>query len=255
MILRTLAEKCKFKGIDVPTIEILSNRPERKDLEVDWEHMLAHQLPMLPLFAQFWDDLADVFAWLHRTKEKEVYATVPEMGAAIDYSWTPPPMAQAWHQEVPLEVIRFAASNRLCVDLLYNNQTRLIEPYSLRRTQDGDILLHAVRHEDGQHRSYRIDRIQGATATNVSFTARYAVELTASGPIHAPATERLSRARSSSSVYGRRKSHSGPTYVIECSYCGKKFRRKTRDTSMRPHKDKDGYRCSGRRGYLVDTIY
>ncbi len=191
LILNTLAEKCQFKEIDVPTMEILTNQPQREDLEADWEHMLAHQLPALPPFQQFWDELSDVFEWLHETKEKTVLATVPAYGGdAIDESWSPPPMAQAWHTDVPLEVIRFAAANRLCVDLEYKNEHRLIEPYSLRRTRDGNILLHAVRHEDGQPRSYRVDRIEGATATNVSFSPRYTIELTASGSLQVPETER-----------------------------------------------------------------
>jgi hypothetical protein len=45
----------------LPTLEILTNQPEREDLEADWEHMLAHQLPVLPPFQQFWDELSDVF--------------------------------------------------------------------------------------------------------------------------------------------------------------------------------------------------
>lgn len=136
---------------------------------------------MLPPFQQFWDELSDVFDWLHEAIEKKVFATVPAFGGGdIDESWSPPPMAKAWHTDVPLEVIRFAAANRLCVDLKYNNEHRLIEPYSLRRTRDGNIFLHAIRHEDAQPRSYRVDRIQGASATNTSFSPRYAIELTAS---------------------------------------------------------------------------
>lgn len=65
-------------------------------------------------------------------------------------------MVQAWHAGVPIEVIRFAAANRLCVDLEYNHKHRLIEPYSLRRTRDGYLLLYGVRHQDGQQRSYRV---------------------------------------------------------------------------------------------------
>lgn len=256
LILDTLAKKCEFKNIDVPTLEILTNQPQRQDLEADWETMLAHQLPVLPDFQQFWDELSDVFDWLHETKEKEILGTVPVVGRAdIDTSWRPPLMAQAWNAGVPLEIIRFAAANRLCVDLEYGGGHRLIEPYSLSRTRDGNILLHSIRHEDGKPRSYRLDRIEGATATNVSFSPRYAIKLTASGPLHAPETERTTTPRMSR--FGRSNSRNsfGPTYVVECSYCGKKFRRKTNSTTIKAHKDKDGYSCSGRHGYLVDTIY
>ena len=48
---------------------------------------------------------------------------------------------------------------------------------------------------------------------------------------------------------------SGPTYIIACSYCGRKFSRKQRDTHLRPHKDKRGYSRPGRTGYLVNTKY
>ena len=196
LILATLSKKCQFKGIAIPTMEILANQPEREDLEADWEHMLAHQLPMLPPFQQFWDELSDVFDWLHETIEKKEFTTVPVFGSGvIDESWSPPPMVQAWHTGAPLEVIRFAAANRLCVDLEYKNEHRLIEPYSLRRTRGGNILLHAVRHEDGQPRSYRVDRIQGASATKISFSPKYMIELTASGTLYAPETARASPRR------------------------------------------------------------
>ena len=82
-----------------------------------------------------------------------------------------------------LEVIRFAAANRLCVDLRYQGSVRRIEPYSLRRTRDGNIVLHAVRTTTGGHRGYRVDRIEGVQATAEGFEPRYAVELSPQGPL------------------------------------------------------------------------
>jgi len=38
-------------------------------------------------------------------------------------------------------------------------------------------VLHAIRSDSGEHRSYRVDKIQGAVVTNQSFTPRYLVEL------------------------------------------------------------------------------
>jgi predicted DNA-binding transcriptional regulator YafY len=236
-------------------------QPERVDIEADWANMLAHQLPVLPPFQQFWDELTDLFDWLHQVKEKEVLAKVQAYGGGdIDESWSPPAMAQAWHAQVPLEVVRFAAANRLCVDLDYTNLAgrrarRLIEPYSLRRSQEGNILLYAVRHEDGQPRAYRIDRIQGATARNVSFSPRYTIELTASGTLQDPETEHIIAPRRISMTGRGRKNSSGPVYVVECPYCGRHFRRKTNNTRLKAHKDRDGYTCSGRNGHLIDTVY
>lgn len=257
VILSTLEKKCEFKDMPVPTMETFRNRPEREELEAEWENMLAHQLPALPSFEQFWAELPEVMEWLHGIVEKVEKEAISFGRESIDETWRPPSMAQAWHTEVPLEKIRFAAANRLCVKLYYNNEYRLIEPYSLRKTRAGNILLCALRHDSDENRNYRIDRIQGAEVTNETFIPRYTIELTPSGPISAPRLTRTSSKLSYPRSTGlrNRKSSFGPTYVIECSYCGKKFNRKKMNTRLNPHKDKSGYPCSGRNGYLVDTKY
>jgi hypothetical protein len=162
-------------------------------------------------------------------------------------------MVTAWGFSAPLEIVRFAAANHLCVDLAYHGSRRLIEPYILRRTRDGNIVLHATRHDSGEHRSYRADRIEGASATSVSFVPRYAIELTTSGPLSIPSTTSAPRPttpRSRSSVR-----HTGPTYVIQCMTCGKRFNRTSYDTRLNRHKDKSGFDCFGRTGFLADTKY
>lgn len=187
----TLEKKCAFKGIAVPSVASLENRPERAELETEWANMLGHQLPQLPPFEQFWKEIPEVLSWVQGTAEKAVLASVPvAAGQDIDRSWQPPPMIHAWHARVPFEVIRFAAANRLCVDLRYQGSIRQIEPYSLRRTKEGALLLFAVKHQTGELRSYRVDRIEGAAATRVSFIPRFLVELTPAGGIHVPPTAR-----------------------------------------------------------------
>jgi predicted nucleotidyltransferase component of viral defense system len=57
LVVRTLQEKCAFKGIPVPSAEALQNRSERAELEAEWTNMLAHQLPQLPPLAQFFEEL------------------------------------------------------------------------------------------------------------------------------------------------------------------------------------------------------
>jgi hypothetical protein len=183
-------------------------------------------------------------------------------------------MAGSWRAQgigAPLEIIRFAAANHLCVELDYQDEdgrrgTRTIEPYSLRRTQAGDLLLYAVRSQDAQDRSYRVDRILGARATQQTFAPRYAVELSATGPIHAPAVVRAAPARISSPFAyarpARPRPASGPTrpfgqarYVFQCTYCNKKFEHSRNDSALNPHKTKDGYPCPSRTGYYVTTKY
>lgn len=258
IVMATLEKKCSFKGIAVPTLKALEDRPERAELESEWKNMLAHQLPTLPPFENFWDEVSAILDWLHGAIPAEAPVHIPIRGE-IDAAWRPPAMAQPWHFAVPLEIIRFAASNRLCVDLEYQRTWRLIEPYSLRKTRDGNLLLFAVKHETGESRSYRVDRIQGVKSTSVSFVPKYLIELTPSGAVSAPPLIRqssgfkTSEQRFSKPAYlGQRL---GPTYIIQCSYCGKRFNRKAYVTNLNPHKDKQGYPCRGRTGYLVDTKY
>jgi predicted nucleotidyltransferase component of viral defense system len=263
-VLRTLEEKCAFKGIGVPTMAALEGRPERAELETEWANMLAHQLPALPPFAQFWGELPAVFDWLHGAIEQATPQSIPAMGGAMDETWRPPPMVQAWHANVPLEIIRFAAANHLCVNLTYQGSQRLIEPYSLRRTQEGNLLLHAVKHQSGEPRSYHVDRIQGAEATQEPFVPRYAIEFSVSGPLSAPSTVRSSSVanpfrsptlRSRRTSRRSKASNYGPKYVHQCTICGKKFTRKSNSTRLNPHKDKQGYPCPGRTGIYVTMKY
>jgi predicted nucleotidyltransferase component of viral defense system len=264
LVMSTLEGKCAFKGIDVPTMETLEGRPERAELETEWANMLAHQLPALPPFEQFWSELPAVFDWLHGAMEKAAPQSIPAMGGAMDETWRPPAMVQAWHANVPLEIIRFAAANHLCVNLTYQGSQRLIEPYSLRRTQEGNLLLHAVKHQTGELRSYRVDRIQGAEATQEPFIPRYAIEFSVSGPLSAPDTARRStgtnpfRTPTLSSRRTPRRSKApsfGPKYVFQCTLCGKKFTRKSHNSRLNPHKNKQGNPCSGRTGMYVTTKY
>jgi hypothetical protein len=260
LVLRTLGEKCAFKGIPVPDATSLANSPIRAELESEWENMLAHQLPEVPSLQHFFEELRDIFDWLTGALTPVSLPSMPfEIGE--DTAWQPPAMVYSWGATAPLETIRFAAANRLCVDLSYQGSCRLIEPYSLRRTKDGNIILHAVRRDSGEARSYRIDRIEGASATKMQFEPRYAVELTPSGYLPIPNTVSgtgTSIRRNYPPARPSRRSttwSTGYTYIIQCMYCGRRFSRKTCEISINPHKDKSGYPCPGRSGFLVETKY
>ena len=264
LTLSILQAKCSFKGISVPTMEMFESKPELTELVSEWENMLGHQVPVLPLFEQFWQELPEVFDWLYRQVEKAAPAAIPVGSQVIDTAWQPPAMAQAWHTSTPMEMIRFAAANRLCVNLGYQGSSRLIEPYSLRRTRDGNLLLYAVKHKTGDDRSYRVDKIQSAEVTKIPFKPRYAVELSGVGPISAtPTTKRASgissaRPRRIKSLGRKPKSltsNYGPKYVFKCMVCSKQFTHKSNDSSLSQHKNKQGYSCAGRTGMYVTTKY
>jgi predicted nucleotidyltransferase component of viral defense system len=253
-----LVKKCTFKGIPFPTIAALSQL--REELEGDWAVMLDHQLPSLPPVDAFWSELPALFTWIEEGRQSAIPAAFPL--AAGDTVIRPPAGAisiPGMMSTAPVEVIRFAASNRLCVELDYidehgNRAVRIIEPYSLRRTQAGDIVLHAVRADNQLHRSYRVDRIRGARTTQRTFTPRYAVELTPTGPISSPPTLHTPRiATPRAAARSRAFGHSGMTYVYQCGLCSKRFEHSKRDPTLRRHKDKNGWPCSGRHGIWVDT--
>lgn len=269
IILDTLEKKCAFKGISVPTMENLESKPERAELETEWENMLGHQVPVLPPFEQFWQELPEIFEWLYRAVEKAAPAVIPVGRQVVDTAWHPPAMATAWRTSIPIEPIRFAAANHLCIQLNYidangNWKRPIIEPYSLRRTREDNLLLYAVKHETREDRSYRIDRIKSAEVTKIPFTPKYAIELTPTGPISAPpktavySDVRTSRPRKIRSVVRRLRSVTssyGPKYIFECSFCGKRFTHKTNDPKLNKHKDKYGNLCPGRRGLYIDTKF
>ena len=263
VLLDVLGQKCAFKGIAVPALADLE--PQKPNLEGAWEGMLGHQLPALPPVEAFWDELPVFFAWLRNGQAPEgpaAYAmgagetVIRERRLRLPVSGP----AQSY-----IEIIRFAAANRLCVDLDYQGSTRRIEPYSLRRTQEDNIILHAFRAADGEHRSYRVDRIEGARSTNEIFIPRYEVELTSEGPVRVaptavrstapfgmPSRVRTTSRTRSNTLHGRT---SGPTHVYSCTLYGKQFYRKTLNAALRPHKDKHDSLCSGRHGIWVDTRY
>lgn len=248
LIRSILEQKCAAKGIPVPTVEAIRASPMFGELQTEWANMLAHQLQALPDFDQFWDEMPRLFDWLGGAAADDEAELAP-LGAE-DELWTPPATFWTTGAGNRLEPIRFAAANHLLVQLGYGGQNRLIEPYSLRRTRDGNIVLHAIRADSGEHRSYRVDRIQSVVATTHPFRPRYVVDFATAGPIViAPAAPPAPRAPRVSSR--QRTSRSGPTCIVACPVCGKHFRRIRRGTRLRPHKDPSGsWNCSGRIGYL-----
>ena len=117
VIHQALAEKCASKSIDVPTATDFDGSPLIAALEADWDQMLAHQLPALPPLQSFLDELPLLFGWLEGTAEFEELPPLPT--GRDDEDWSPPPTVATWRVGIPLETVRFAATNHLCVELLY----------------------------------------------------------------------------------------------------------------------------------------
>ncbi|MEK7354936.1 MAG: nucleotidyl transferase AbiEii/AbiGii toxin family protein, partial [Bdellovibrionota bacterium] len=178
LVRSTLESKCTLRGIPVPTLASLQSHEHRQSLESEWETQLKHQIPVLPAFESFLAELPSVLDWLEEgtVEELQAIAVVGETetsivreavanigGSAIGGSY--------------LDRIRFAAASRLVVRLGYGGKFRTIEPYSLARSSDGNLLLRAVRTDNRETRSYRWDRIESILVTDRSFKPTYAIEI------------------------------------------------------------------------------
>ena len=185
-----LHKKCKLKGIHTITLSTIQNSKFKYELINEWESMLGHQLPALPSFEIFWNELPLFFEWLDTGVKASPLPVFPlkegEQQLEVQTVFT---SASEKYYGFSMESIRFAAVNRLYVELGYNGKVRLIEPYSLRTTREGNLLLCAVK-ESGESRTYRIDRIESVKVTNKPFIPRYVIEFPAAGRINAPLIQR-----------------------------------------------------------------
>lgn len=245
--------KCEAKGHVPPDRDSLLVQVRSNDeLSVDWQPMLGHQLPELPPIDAYLDDLADALNWLDdpgtavavmpsaSTKEAEK----PVVSRGIQY----------WGEPSGLEAIRFAGANRLLARFTYHGRERLVEPYSLRRAETGNVLLYAWEVGSRHIKAFKTAEILDARATSERFSPRYRIEFHASDEAPArPVTRSMSTGprRSPTSRKRRTRSTTGQTFIIQCPACGREFRRSRNDTTLRKHKTPQGWDCSGRHGYLA----
>ena len=173
-------EKCESKGVEVFTSEAIQASPFRKGLEGEWGNMLAHQLPALPPFPALWEELPRLYAWLDGTSSPDTLTPIP-VGEDVDEAWSPPAGVSAWGLRAPLEMVRFAAANHLCVELDYQESSHWVEPYSLKKTRSGQLTLYAVESNTGEVQSYSVDQIQSVNVGETPFRPRFIVETTSSG--------------------------------------------------------------------------
>ncbi len=178
-----LTQKCEFKGIGFPQLKDIE--AQKEPCSSGWRDQLSHQLQALPPFESFWNELPGFFSWLEHLERVAVAALLafPVPAGAGSMATLRPGMPQLDR----LDRVRFAAVNRLCVELDYRKESGernryLIEPYSLRITADDNVVLYGVKLPDGVIRSFRTDRIISAVVSDRAFVPRYAVDFIPAGP-------------------------------------------------------------------------
>lgn len=175
-------------------------------------------------------------------------------------------------------IILDAGTNKTMLEIVYNGIKRMVEPYSLvykQRTSDGVAreYLYVYDTTGGRNsgpsiKSFVHTNIQELKPTQRNFEPRYEVELSKAGEpsknsyFSRPFSGRAPSFRSP--IASRRKTRRirktfsstfGPTYIYECSACGKTFRRKKQTSRLNKHKDKYGNQCLGRIGYFIEMKY
>ncbi|RLB59244.1 MAG: hypothetical protein DRI90_15650 [Deltaproteobacteria bacterium] len=175
-------KKFEFKGLPPPAVDGIVGAIDEGLLEANWEHQLAHQLPVLAPVEAFVEDIRDAISWwLEPESARPPLAPNPNAtGPVVAAPRFPTSASPA--QASPLEQIRYAARNRLCALVTYRGAQRLVEPYSLRHPSTGNRILHVWEVEKNgrpsrSHKSFITSRITAAAISNRPFRPRWAVEL------------------------------------------------------------------------------
>jgi predicted nucleotidyltransferase component of viral defense system len=164
-----------------------------------------------------------------------------------------------------------AGREQTLLKIRYKGADRIVEPYSLKYLQRKDgaerEYFYVFNKSGGENqpgvRCFVAEKIESIENTDEKFTPQFPIELSKAGetpenpylfdpnrPTPAP------RQRKTFGIARTpRRSSFGPKYIYQCSYCGRKFTKSKHDSSIREHKDKNGYPCGGRHGYYVDTKY
>ena len=175
-------QKCGVKKLSVPgSAALLALIRGAEELRSEWSNMLAHQLPELPPLDAMLERLGGLFEWLDRPEAVPV-AALPGVQVGAGEELVAAAGLQYWGSGLRLEAVRFAGTNRLLVEFTYNGQRRLVEPYSLRRTSTGNVLLYAWDLSSGQIKAFNTAKIENLRATTTPFAPRFRVEFSASGP-------------------------------------------------------------------------
>ncbi len=120
-----------------------------------------------------------VFAWLAGERRRAPLRRA-EHGRTSTAAGRAPRAITSWRRGIPLEThpLRRREPPEGRDRLPRGGRTpgpRLVEPYSLRRTQDGNLVLFVVN-DRGELRSYRVDRIAGVRPTAEPFRPSFLVE-------------------------------------------------------------------------------
>jgi predicted nucleotidyltransferase component of viral defense system len=157
-----------------------------------------------------------------------------------------------------------AGSGKKLLAITYDGVRREVEPYALafKQRTDGhaEEYLYVWDRTGGRStppgiKTFVSSKIQQLEPLDQTFEPKYEIELGKAGEQWGKSyfgkpfgTQRVTFGTSTRTA----RSHHRTVFVIQCTYCGKKFKRIRRNTALKQHKDGFGNRCFGRRGVIVD---
>ncbi len=240
LVYNVLSKKCSYKKIVIPSFKQIEEHEKVNELEPQWKFMLSHQLSHLPTFDSFWNELPPFFDWLEGQLVEKQLVSVSTKDERVFH---PGRVHYADSTNFLLQKIQFAAANRVCIKLRYSNKTRTVEPIFFRTSSIGNRLFYGFEREVNHPKAFSISKIQSIEITNISYVEKYTVEISSSGHISMPP---IRRALNSEAVLNHSK------YTYQCPICERKFYRIKRNSRLNPHKDKEGWPCSGKHGILIN---
>lgn len=192
----TIRRKFAYKLLKTPTVESILQAVDPNVMQANWAQQLRQQLPTLPPVTSYLDELhGTALRWVVAAP---VFEKAPSITSNPEERLIPrSPFPQLQRVGIArgaspargiipsfgrLDSIRYAAQNRLCVEIYYHGVPRLVEPYSLRMPKTGNLLLYAFELLKGgvptqTIKAYKVAELQAAKATETAFRPRFMVEL------------------------------------------------------------------------------
>ncbi|MFE0757183.1 nucleotidyl transferase AbiEii/AbiGii toxin family protein [Inquilinus sp. NPDC058860] len=248
LVLSTFLRKTIFERSPGAAKEILLGLP-MPFFRAAWQKYVA------PIVGRFDFDRAEVG---FRSSIEAIFQDI------VSSRWQAAPFFPSSYRNVIME----AGAERRLLSLTYDDgRPRLVEPYALayKRKKDGEAAEYFYvwdrtggRSSDPGVKTFFHHKIRRLELEDEVFEPRFPIELTKAGEKASKdyfgkdfGSGRAGAVARPRPISRKWVSRSSMTHKVECPYCLKRFVRKTRSTVLRPHKDPNGYPCSGRRGYYV----
>ena len=181
LIYNVLTKKCSYKKIPIPNYASIEKHEKIEELESQWHNMLAHQLPSLPPLESFWKELNPFFAWLEGNLKQQHLVSPSDIDGEIFH---PGRVVNAFSVDLVVHRIQFAAANRVCVEFMYRNKPRTVEPLSFRRAKSSNRLLCGYEKGDNFPKTFSLSQIHDIKVTNITYSERkYPIEINAKGTV------------------------------------------------------------------------